>query len=229
MSYSEANPITNCAECGNGGASAEGRWAGLCARCRMRALNRGRGRITPEIREHLRREYHGDRARRVAVVDYLQRISGRTLSRAAIQAEASRLGLTHDVRRPWTPEEDEWLREHAGERSIHGMARHLGRSYASVQCRCKRLCLLMRVSSGYNQGELAQAFGVDPSTVARWMRRGLLGKTHGQNPVRVMESNVITFVRQYPHEYDLRRVDQVWYKALVFGDSLVFQGREGEQ
>jgi hypothetical protein len=62
-------------------------------------------------------------------------------------------------------------------------------------------------------------FGVSGERVKRWLGRGLLGKAHCGvgHEVRFTEENIARFIRLYPGEYDLSRVDQAWYKALVFG------------
>lgn len=57
-------------------------------------------------------------------------------------------------------------------------------------------------------------FSVERTTIESWFRRGLFGAVRNG---RVSAKDVVRFIRKYPHEYDLRRVDQVLYKALVFG------------
>ena len=59
------------------------------------------------------------------------------------------------------------------------------------------------------------------SRIESWARRGLLGKPHGHGGhggnIRFAEANVVRFIRRYPSEYNLGRVDETWFKAMVFG------------
>ena len=76
-------------------------------------------------------------------------------------------------------------------------------------------------TTGYSISDLALCFGLPRSRIESWARRGLVRKSrgpgcHGGN-VRFAEKNIVRFIRQYPHEYDLRMVDRTWFKAVVFG------------
>ncbi|MGA2773611.1 MAG: MerR family transcriptional regulator [Bryobacteraceae bacterium] len=72
----------------------------------------------------------------------------------------------------------------------------------------------------YSIGDLAQVFGVHHERVESWVGRGLLGRTRAigadRGDTRFAEADVARFVRGNPREYDLRRVDQMWFKAMVF-------------
>lgn len=70
---------------------------------------------------------------------------------------------------------------------------------------------------GYNLGDLCTVLGVHYSTARGWMRRGLLGNARQADSLRVSDSDVARFIRECAHEYDLRRVDQVWFKSMAFG------------
>ena len=61
--------------------------------------------------------------------------------------------------------------------------------------------------------DLAVVFGEHRSRIEGWVRRGLLGLPKE----RVNGRDVHLFLRKHAREYDLRRVDQVWYKAMLFG------------
>ena len=67
---------------------------------------------------------------------------------------------------------------------------------------------------GYTMTDLQIVFGENARKVRRWMERGLLGKVHESSGKRVTEANVIRFLRNHPAEYDLRRVDQLWFRAM---------------
>jgi len=76
--------------------------------------------------------------------------------------------------------------------------------------------------SAYSIGDLAQGLGVHHRHVEGWAKRGLLGRVRGGGAdgrnARFTEANVVRFIREHPLEYDLGRVDKVWFKAMVFGD-----------
>jgi hypothetical protein len=117
----------------------------------------------------------------------------------------------------WTAAEDMYLRERIGIVSVRSIAQRLGRTIDAVKVRAHRLELSRRVREGYNLADLSQVMGVAPSTARSWMRRGLLGEVHQVGGLRVSERAVSRFIRAHPHEYDLRRVDQVWFKSVIFG------------
>jgi len=85
----------------------------------------------------------------------------------------------------------------------------------------------LRVSEGYNVSDLAEVFGVGHGRVESWARRGLLGCPtghggHGGN-VRFAATRVLRFIKTHASEYDLNRVDQEWFKSMLFS----FRASEG--
>jgi len=193
--------------------------SGLCQTCFCTELGRA-GRkytITDQIREELRVAYCG---KRTEVSAKLLKLSARTaIPTWALKNEANKNGwFCCSQRRPWTAEEEELLREKAGTVSLHSIAKRLGRTRASVECRAYQLDLSLRLSEGYTLSDLAAVFGVSAGRVKRWAERGLLGRAHPHgSAVRFTESNVIRFVRNYPREYSLARIDQTWFAGIMFG------------
>jgi hypothetical protein len=124
-------------------------------------------------------------------------------------------------RRPWNPEEVEYLKEKLGAVSVTGIAHDLNRSVISVRVKATKLKFSVRLSEGYNVSDLAECFGLHHSRIESWARRGLLGKPHGHGGhggnIRFAETNVVRFIRRYPSEYNLGRVDATWFKSMVFG------------
>jgi len=190
---------------------------GVCRKCRLRALGQARRKYvwTEELREELRAAY---RLRKFPRARALDRMSGLTKwPRHALKVEAIRLRLVTHHTRAWSREEEEYLRERAGVISVAGMARKLGRSQASVESRLARLKVSRKPREGYTLIDLRDAFGAHRDIVKRWMDRGLLGAVRKDNGLRVSDEAVVRFLREHPREYDLRRVDQDWFKAMVFG------------
>jgi hypothetical protein len=137
--------------------------------------------------------------------------------RHAFKLEAIAMGLTTYHTRRWTAGEIGYVRERAGTTSTKAMARALRRSVGSVAGKMEQLGMSRRVGAGYSIADLRDVFGATGDRVQSWMRRGLLGTVHPVNGLRVTEAHVVRFIRRHPHEYDLRRVDQFWFKAMVFG------------
>ena len=133
-------------------------------------------------------------------------------TRVVILARAVQLGLSFSRRRPWTSEETALLQSMVGRYSPASIARMLRRTFASVKAKVKQLEISVRVTEGYSQADLAELFGASPTSIRRWCRVGWLPLVHG----RVPEAAVVRFLRLHPHEYQLRRVDEAWFKGLVF-------------
>jgi len=174
-------------------------------------------RWTPELRELLREVYRGRNKRALtAGIDKLCSITG--WKRWAVIDEAIRLGITtSDHRRIWAAAEIAYLEERASAKSASNIARAMGRSIASVKGRARKLELSLRLREGYTLADLQRVFGVSDGRAAGWVRRGLFGHAQRAAGVRVSEASVARFLRKFPGEYELRRVDEDWYKAMLFG------------
>jgi hypothetical protein len=187
-----------------------------------RGLNHRKYFWTDELREDLRAAYAaGNKTRLTAGLDKLNKRVPKW-PRSALKYEARRLGIeTADHRRPWTKEEQTYLEDSLGVVSIKGIARHLKRSHESVASRADKLGLSRRAKEGYDISDLAALFGATYPEIKRWMDRGYLGKVHENigNGHRVMPENVRRFAERHIHEYDLRRVDQLLFKLMIFEES----------
>ncbi len=141
---------------------------------------------------------------------------------------AAELGLSGpDTRGPkWTTSDDAFLEAHIGARRPGWIAKQLGRSVTAVTVRAKRIGLSRRdARTWYTARQVADGFGVDPSTVVRWIDRAWLAATReGQDypdgraaAWRVEYVALRRFVREHHTAYLLAKVDQVWFLDLVFG------------
>jgi len=153
--------------------------------------------------------------RRAELVKSITAMAARTgFGRSLIYARARGLGLTFINKRKWTTEEVAYLDESRGCVPVRRMAKRLGRSVDSVLIQLARMGVSGRVVDGYTVRDIAELLGVGWATVQGWERRGLLKRLpHG----RYDDDAVLKFLKLHPHEYDLRRVDQTWFKGLVFG------------
>jgi len=153
----------------------------------------------------------------------LNRIAARTrIPKQRLKDEARKRGWRCQTeRRPWTAAEVEYLQEKLGALSAIRIARDLHRSVASIQVQAGRMQRSLRVSEGYNVSDLAEVFGVAHGRIESWARRGLLGRPaghggHGGN-IRFATVNILRFIKAHASEYDLNRVDQSWFKGMLFG------------
>lgn len=206
------------------GRAADGPLARFCAGCRAeRRRKRPIHPLTPERRAYMLAHY---RPTEHGVSYRLARVLG--VPKWRVCRWAAELGLTGpDTRGPaWTPADDAFLEAHIGSRRVGWIAKQLRRSVTGVTVRAKRLRISRRdARTWYTARQVADAFGVDPSTVVRWIERHDLDATHeGQDHPggraaawRIEHAAVRRFVREHPGAYTLAKVDQVWFLDLVFG------------
>jgi len=204
------HPVT-CTRCGKGNGCPKDH---LCHRCRLTGRPNPNKRFcwSIDVDDALRRVYRNARNRSELTrnLNQFQRASGFT--RVVILSRAAMLGLSACIRRPWTGAEVETLQERLGELSKSEIARHLGRSYYSVKARIASMRLSSRISDGYSQQDVQQLFGVGANRVRLWITRGWLQMYKG----RVTEKSLERFLRQHSEEYQLSRVDETWFKGMLF-------------
>ena len=139
----------------------------------------------------------------------------------AIKKRAQILGLTRTKEKPWSEKETAYLESNLHRLSMAVLARKLGRSVTAVALKAKRLSI-RKTDEGYTARSLAQAFGVDDHKVVRWVEMGLL-KASRRNSGKprdmyyISDQEVKRFVTTYPTQFDLRRVEQVWFIDLLAG------------
>src|SRR5215470_10617727 len=186
----------------------------LCHSCRMSAKPNPRKRYvwTTELDAMLVSAYRRALTRRELSrsLTALQLRSGFT--RVVILERAVQLRLSFSRRRPWAPEEIALLESMAGRYSTASISRRLKRTFGSVKAKLKQLEISARVTEGYSQADLAELLGASPASIRRWGRNGWLPLVNG----RISETAVVKFLRLHPHEYQLRRVDEAWFKGLLF-------------
>ena len=100
----------------------------------------------------------------------------------------------------------------------------LGHTRTAAESRTRQLEMSCRVRFGFDANSLAACFGVKPDKLDQWVRDGLLKPA---SDGRLSEVAVARFIRGYPQEYDLARVDQTWFKAMVFAGLLRGKRRQG--
>ncbi|MGA2328122.1 MAG: hypothetical protein ABSH05_17730 [Bryobacteraceae bacterium] len=69
----------------------------------------------------------------------------------------------------------------------------------------------------YTIRDLALCFGELPSTIMAWIKAGRFGKARMRgDAARVPEQDVMRFLLAAPPQFDLARVNQEWFKRLIF-------------
>jgi hypothetical protein len=178
---------------------------------------------SPELLQELKMAYAGNQREMSANLKRISKKWGWPVS--VLKYEGHKRGWrTQAQRKPWKPEEIDYLRERLGTVSLAHIAHKVGHTVCAVANQARRLELSTRFSEGYNISNLVEVFGLSHQRVESWARRGLLGKTDskgrrldGAIGVRFTEEAVMRFIQRNPSEYDLSRVDQVWFKAVLFG------------
>lgn len=196
----------------------KGRFARFCGQCRRQRMRKPAKYVwTPERDALLRARYDG------------RRFCGNKTAAAlgwpkwVITKRAQELGLCRPVenRRPWTPQEERFLEDHAGTRLAAWIARQLGRTTTSVVMKVKHERLRLRIREGYTMRDLEMCFGVDHHAIERWLREGRLrGRRRYENGAArdawvFRDEDLRAFVYNHPTAFDLRRVDQTWFLDLV--------------
>jgi hypothetical protein len=184
-----------------------------CHACRIQTRPNPNKRFfwTPELDQELQLVYREARSRR-ELTENLSRFQKRSgFTRIVVLARATQLGMSAKRRR-WSPEEIKVLNETAGTLSKAAIARKLKRSYWSVKAECTRLQLSSRLSDGYSRRDVECLLGVGQRSIRKWIALGWLRVQQG----RVTEPSIIKLLREHPEEYRLSRVDEAWFKGLLF-------------
>ena len=147
-----------------------------------------------------------------------------------VQKRASTLGLTRTNRTrldAWTQPEldllDAWSM--CANKLIARKLREAGyaRTETAVAVKLKRLKLDRENPDLWSATGLAPMFGVDPVTIASWIqKRGLPARREGSGPTApllIERARLRKWIERNPERIDLRRVDQTWFKELMWGAS----------
>lgn len=207
------------------------RLAKYCLKCRAERRRHTRMKYTwhPEYDAYLEAQYFGGLNRRFQVLNRMIRLTG--LPRWYIKRQAARLGLTMRFdRKRWTREEIDHLENLVGRVSSATIAKRLRRPESSVVNKVKRLGISRRVRDGYTMRELELCLGEDHHKIARWIKDGWLQDRlqgtrrhngNGNDIHRIREKDIFNFIKNYPQEINLGKVDQTWFLDLV-----LLRGRE---
>lgn len=196
-----------------------------CQICKMKTFPNPMQKCfwTPALDDELRRIYTSANTR-VALTTGITTLVRKTgFGRGVVRERAQRLGLAFTSKKFWSEQELRTLRDLSGSRSAHSIARTLKRSYASVHQKMHRLELSTRVLDGYTQDQLGELLGVSTKTIRRCVALGYLSPRDG----RFSDRAVIAFLRKHPEEYSLKRVDETWFKGMLFPSAACYNAIYG--
>jgi hypothetical protein len=220
-----------------------------CDRCIQLAQASGRaGRPNPRKKYFFTSE-QDERIRQV----YIERLKRKFSAKATLASEfampvhaiskrAVELGVARVKERPWSQTELELLGRHAWKTNLI-IARILksagySRTPTAVNVMLKRRGFLKRGSRPfYSSRQLGDLLGIDAHAVIRWIEQGWLAarhvpteRTHNQHgdPWAIFPCDVYQFVRDHPTDFDLRKVDQLWFLQLLLDEKTRPRPNQGD-
>lgn len=153
---------------------------------------------------------------------------------------ARELGLSRTREKPWSRQELDLL-----EKNIWKTTDVIARIFrkAGFPRTPTAICLARKRRMGgvrqnlpfWSASQLALQFGVDSHQISRWIAHGYLRAEHrgtrrsdrqGGDSWAIYPQAVGEFVFRFPLEFDIRKVDQLWFMDLV-ADGAVAGGRRG--
>jgi hypothetical protein len=145
----------------------------------------------------------------------------------ALKKRARELGLARTKESPWSEPELEMLARYAwmSDERLRLKLKAAGytRSATAIHLKLKRMAF-KQGGGFYSANSLAQALGIDPHAVTRWIKAGRLkasfrgtarGARQNGDIYLIREKDVRRFVLEHPGEIDLRKVDQLWFLDMV--------------
>ena len=202
------------------------RQLGCCGDARNNLQGRRKYIFTDQIDQLIREIYLSQR-------DARTRMGIRPLARKvgmphwALKKRARELGLARTKELPWSEPELAILARYAwmtDERiRLKLKAAGYARTVTAIHLKLKRM-KFKQDGSFYSAYSLAQALGIDPHAVTRWIKGGHLkaklrgtARTPQQNgdSYMIQERDIRRFILDHPTGIDLRKVDQLWFLDLI--------------
>ena len=202
------------------------RQLGCCGDARNNLQGRRKYIFTDQIDQLIREIYLSQR-------DARTRMGIRPLARKvgmphwALKRRARELGLARTKELPWSEPELAILAQYAwmSDERIRLKLKAAGyaRTATAIHLKLKRM-KFKQDGSFYSAYSLAQALGIDPHAVTRWIKGGHLkaklrgtARTPQQNgdSYMIQERDIRRFILDHPTDIDLRKVDQLWFLDLI--------------
>ncbi len=185
-------------------------------------------RWTDEERAIIRRDYKHTTKSRIEVAENLSRVTGENINECMIAGQIAVMGIAKsDDRHPWSPEEDNTLRELIYQYCPRKVARIMHRGLNSVTVRSKRLNISRRIRDGwFTKTEVMAILGHDHHWVQRRIDSGALKATYhydirpsqlGGSAWHITEQDLKHFIKSYPEELVGCNIDIIMVVDLISG------------
>ena len=145
----------------------------------------------------------------------------------ALKKRARELGLARTKELPWSEPELEILARFAWmcDERLRLKLKTAGyaRTATAIHLKLKRMAF-KNGAGFYSANSLAQALGIDPHAVTRWINAGRLkatlrgtarGERQNGDIYLIREKDIRRFVLEHPCDIDLRKVDQLWFLDML--------------
>jgi hypothetical protein len=197
-----------------------------CDPDRMKGRNRRKYIFTDQIDQLLREIYlnHRDAKTRPGIRPLAKKVG---MPHWALKKRARELGLARTKELPWSEAELAILARYAwmSDERIRLKLKAAGysRTVTGIHLKLKRM-RFKHDGSFYSAYSLAQALGIDPHAVTRWIKSGHLkakfrgtarGPQQNGDSYLIQEKDVRRFILEHPTDVDLRKVDQLWFLDYV--------------
>ena len=202
-----------------------------CGPGRSKGLNRRKYVFTDQIDQIIREIYLNHRnAKTRPGIPLLAKKVG--MPHWALKKRARELGLARTKELPWSEAELGILARYAwmSDERIRLKLKAAGysRTVTGIHLKLKRMSF-KHDGSFYSAYSLAQALGIDPHAVTRWIKSGHLkaknrgtarGPQQNGDSYLIQEKDVRRFILEHPTDIDLRKVDQIWFIDLITNGSV---------
>jgi AraC-like DNA-binding protein len=194
--------------------------------CRPDAKRRRKYTFTDQIDQLIRQAYlgRGEAKPLLSIRQLAQKVG---IPHWTLKRRARELGLARAKELPWSEPELEILARYAwmSDERIRLKLKAAGysRTVTAIHLKLKRM-RFKDAGSFYSANGLAQALGIDPHAVTRWINKGhlkakLRGTARGEQQngdiYLIHERDVRRFILKHPTDIDLRKVDQLWFLDLI--------------
>jgi hypothetical protein len=145
----------------------------------------------------------------------------------ALKKRARELGIARTKELPWSEPELEILARYAwmSDERLRLKLKSAGytRTATAIHLKVKRMAF-KKGGGFYSANSLAQALGIDPHAVTRWIKAGQLkatlrgtarGERQNGDTYLIREKDLRRFVLEHSSDIDLRKVDQLWFLDMV--------------
>ena len=193
---------------------------------RTRAQRRRKYIFTDQIDQLIREIYlnHRDAKTRPGIRLLAKKVG---MPHWALKKRARELGLARTKELPWNEAELGILARYAwmSDERIRLKLKAAGysRTVTGIHLKLKRM-RFKHDGGFYSAYSLAQALGIDPHAVTRWIKSGHLkakfrgtarGPQQNGDSYLIQEKDVRRFILEHPTDIDLRKVDQLWFLDLL--------------